>query len=206
MAPIKTKRRNDSNLIICGTPADKLPKPPDPSDNLLKPSLWKALEAVVAAGKRGLLGPAAAAPPVLNVGGSNGMFCQEAQNPIPLVTERRERKKPVIQKRSALVTVVRHVESKQSRANANMLRPQTQVNAPKQNPSLFPFFKPLHSSCMSAGKLSAGEWVWRSVHSTSSLDAVLTEYLSTTEDKWIILIDRKLKVAMHHIELEQKTC
>ncbi|KAJ6660462.1 hypothetical protein lerEdw1_017886 [Lerista edwardsae] len=101
MRRVAIKRRNDSNLIVCGAPAKKppnpprhnvikLPRPPDPNDSAPSPSLLKALEAVVEAGRRGLLGPAAkvaatAAKPNWNGGNSNIVVCQEAQNPIPLV-------------------------------------------------------------------------------------------------------------------------
>lgn len=96
------KKRTSSNLIVCGDVAKKpptppapeahqLPRPPDPNGGDPSPSLLKALEAVVEAGRRGLLGPeaqvaaTAAAKPNLNQGTTNGVVCQEAPNHIPLV-------------------------------------------------------------------------------------------------------------------------
>lgn len=109
------KKRTSSNLIVCGDVAKKpptppapeahqLPRPPDPNGGDPSPSLLKALEAVVEAGRRGLLGPeaqvaaTAAAKPNLNQGTTNGVVCQEAPNHIPLVMgqkkkNRRRRKK-----------------------------------------------------------------------------------------------------------------
>ncbi|KAF7249068.1 Plant intracellular Ras-group-related LRR protein 8 [Varanus komodoensis] len=134
MVPIKA--HNDSNP--CRMPSNKDPKPPDPKDISSNPSLLKALEAVVAAGRRGLLGPAAmaaaAAIPELNLGSSNGVVSQQGLNPIPrnslvkdesfiqseekseyglnpipLVETLEKRKKPGSEKRTAVITVVQSV-------------------------------------------------------------------------------------------------
>ncbi|XP_066472124.1 uncharacterized protein [Tiliqua scincoides] len=124
-----TKRRNDSNLIVCGAPTKKplnspnpgvhqLPRPPDPDGSTPSPSLLKALEAVVEAGRRGLLGPAAkaaatAAKPNLNGGNSSGVVCPETQNRIPTVTGQTKTEKKtetVNRERGTLIPLVSPVE------------------------------------------------------------------------------------------------
>ncbi|KAL8203887.1 UNVERIFIED_CONTAM: hypothetical protein K2H54_063074 [Gekko kuhli] len=91
------KRRNSSNLITCGAPANKVPKPPVSNDDSSKPSFLKALEAVVAAGRLGLLGPAAMAAvgamPDLEAEGHDGKVGQETPSSIPLLGEEEEGKK-----------------------------------------------------------------------------------------------------------------
>ncbi|XP_062976422.1 uncharacterized protein LOC134394696 isoform X2 [Elgaria multicarinata webbii] len=101
MLPVKGHNSNNP----CWTPAKKDPKLPDPKD-ISNPSLLKALDAVVAAGRCGLLGPegmvAAAAIPEQNLDSSNGMVSQQLQNIIPRVMK----KKPRIEKPRTVITVV----------------------------------------------------------------------------------------------------
>ncbi|KAL8203886.1 UNVERIFIED_CONTAM: hypothetical protein K2H54_063069 [Gekko kuhli] len=90
------KRRNSSNLITCGAPADKVPTPPVSNDDSNKPSFLKALEAVVAAGRLGLLGPAAMeaveAMPDLDAECRDGKVGQETPSSIPFLGEEEEGK------------------------------------------------------------------------------------------------------------------
>nr|XP_060620584.1 uncharacterized protein LOC132768575 [Anolis sagrei ordinatus] len=81
------------------------PKPPDPPGEAPKPAFLKALEAVVAAGKRGLLGPAALAaaakvpelsPRHSRSGSEEGNHpegSQEGPGPVSLKVERKKKKK-----------------------------------------------------------------------------------------------------------------
>ncbi|KAM6468940.1 matrix-remodeling-associated protein 7 isoform 1-T1 [Liasis olivaceus] len=111
MVPI---RHNDNSPALCKTTGNKNAKPPDPKDIPPNSSLLKALEAIVAAGRRGLLGPAAMVAaesvPALNLEGSNGVASQEDLNPIPLVAGLEKRKKTVNEKRRAVITVVSSAE------------------------------------------------------------------------------------------------
>ncbi|XP_025032656.1 uncharacterized protein LOC103066343 isoform X2 [Python bivittatus] len=111
MVPI---RHNDNSPALCKTTGNKDAKPPDPKDIPPNSSLLKALEAIVAAGRRGLLGPAAMVAaesvPALNLEGSNGVASQEDLNPIPLVAGLEKRKKTVNEKRRAVITVVSSAE------------------------------------------------------------------------------------------------
>ncbi|XP_060091968.1 uncharacterized protein LOC132569672 [Heteronotia binoei] len=92
-----TKRSNRNNLILCGVPAKKAPEPPVSNDDFNKPSILKALEAVVAAGRRGLLGPAAMAAaeamPDLDLQHGDGKVDQETPSSLPLVEEKNEEEK-----------------------------------------------------------------------------------------------------------------
>ncbi|XP_061472309.1 uncharacterized protein LOC133379987 [Rhineura floridana] len=111
MEPIKMP---SDNLIICGTPENKSSMRADPKDGPPNPSLLKALEAVLIAGKRGLLGPAAmaaaAGTPELNLGSSNGVACREGLNTIPRWAGVEKKKKAVDEKRKAVITVIQQVE------------------------------------------------------------------------------------------------
>uniref|UniRef100_A0ACB8EJT9 Uncharacterized protein n=1 Tax=Sphaerodactylus townsendi TaxID=933632 RepID=A0ACB8EJT9_9SAUR len=117
-----------SNLILCGTPAKKVPEPPD-SNDFKKPRILKALEAVIAAGRRGLLGPAAAAA----VEAMDLEFCnsQETPSSSPLVGEEEDegrgkekeegkKKKEVVNKES-VVSVLTPIKGKLWGADCSML-------------------------------------------------------------------------------------
>ncbi|XP_077203228.1 uncharacterized protein LOC143842236 [Paroedura picta] len=96
MRPSKRTNTN-SNLIVCGAPAKKVPKAPVPKQDSSKPALWKAFEAVVAAGRRGLLGPAAMAAveamPDSELGCCDGEIAQETPSSAPLVEEKKTENK-----------------------------------------------------------------------------------------------------------------
>ncbi|XP_042311051.1 uncharacterized protein LOC121924050 isoform X1 [Sceloporus undulatus] len=114
MLPLKG--RCASNLVLCKTTVKMDPKPPDPSpQDPPNPSLLKALEAVVAAGRRGLLGPDS----IPEGGGtsSNGAASQAAAlSPIPLLSssssssDGKKRIKDPGEKREAVITVVQPAE------------------------------------------------------------------------------------------------
>uniref|UniRef100_A0ABM5FMD9 Matrix-remodeling-associated protein 7 isoform X1 n=1 Tax=Pogona vitticeps TaxID=103695 RepID=A0ABM5FMD9_9SAUR len=108
--------RNLDNLIPCKMTKRKNLEPPDPKKAPCNSSLLKALEAVVAAGRSGLLGPAAAAAaadiPEVGLGAANGADPQGAPNPIPCLsaTEEEEEEKPatttVSVEPSSVITIV----------------------------------------------------------------------------------------------------
>ncbi|XP_015278704.1 PREDICTED: uncharacterized protein LOC107120502 [Gekko japonicus] len=93
---LPTKRSNSSSLIICAAPAKKVPEPPVSNDDSKKPPILKALEAVVAAGRLGLLGPTAMAAveamPDLEVQSCDGKVGQGTPSSIPLLGEKEEEK------------------------------------------------------------------------------------------------------------------
>ncbi|XP_077203230.1 uncharacterized protein LOC143842238 [Paroedura picta] len=95
MRPSKRTNTN-SNLIVCGAPDKKVPKAPVPKQDSSKPALWKAFEAVVAAGRRGLLGPAAMAAveamPDTELGCCDGEIAQETPSSTLLMEEKAEEK------------------------------------------------------------------------------------------------------------------
>ncbi|KAG8128995.1 hypothetical protein E2320_015744 [Naja naja] len=108
MVPVKP---NDASPGLYKAMGNKDAQPPDPEGNPPSSSLMKALDAVIAAGRRGLLGPAAmGAPetvPALNLEGCNGVAASGGNlNPIPLVARVDKRKKAVNEKRTAVITVV----------------------------------------------------------------------------------------------------
>lgn len=80
-------------------------------------SLMKALDAVITAGRRGLLGPAAMVSPVpaLNLDSGKGVVSRENLKPIPLVAGHDQRKKAVSEKRTAVITVVPSAEGESSK-------------------------------------------------------------------------------------------
>ncbi|KAL8203885.1 UNVERIFIED_CONTAM: hypothetical protein K2H54_063066 [Gekko kuhli] len=92
----RKKKNTNPNLITCGDPAKKMAKPPVSNDDSNKPSFLKALEAVVAAGRLGLLGPAARAAmeamPDLDAECRDGKVGQETPSSIPLLGEEEEAK------------------------------------------------------------------------------------------------------------------
>ncbi|XP_015278706.1 PREDICTED: uncharacterized protein LOC107120505 [Gekko japonicus] len=94
------KKNTNTNLIICGAPAKKMPVSNDDSN---KPSILKALEAVVAAGRLGLLGPTAMAAveamPDLEVQSCDGKVGQGTPSSIPLLGEKEEGKEERKKKR-----------------------------------------------------------------------------------------------------------
>ncbi|XP_013922156.1 PREDICTED: uncharacterized protein LOC106549117 [Thamnophis sirtalis] len=109
MVPIKP---NDGSPGLYNTVRDKDALPSDAKGNPPSSSLAKALDAVITAGRRGLLGPAAMASPVpaLNVGGCNGVASGGNLNRIPLVAGCDQRKRAVNQKRTSVITVVPSAE------------------------------------------------------------------------------------------------
>ncbi|XP_070595922.1 uncharacterized protein [Erythrolamprus reginae] len=88
--------------------------PSDPQGNPPSSSLVKALDAVIAAGRRGLLGAPPMAPspsPALNSDdGKKGVASAGNFNRIPLVERQDQRKKGFGEKRTAVITVVPSAE------------------------------------------------------------------------------------------------
>lgn len=113
MVPI---RPNDASLGVSNTVGNKYAQPPDPEAPPPNPSLVKALEAVITAGRRGLLGPAgrvaAESVPALNVDGCNGAASWKHLNPAGVD----KRKKVVNKKRTAVITVECSAEGKLNKA------------------------------------------------------------------------------------------
>nr|XP_028572859.1 uncharacterized protein LOC114590660 [Podarcis muralis] len=124
MEPVK--RPSDDSLVVPGTPENKFPRGPNPKDSPPNPSLMKALEAVLIAGRRGLLGPEAMAAaggtpelnpggtPELNPGGSNGVAPPAVDppgglNPIPRLAGGGKKKKAVNEIRTSVITAVQQV-------------------------------------------------------------------------------------------------
>ncbi|XP_032995311.1 uncharacterized protein LOC117041079 [Lacerta agilis] len=116
MEPVK--RPSDDSVVVPGTPENKMAKEPNPKDSPPNPSLMKALEAVLIAGRRGLLGPeamaAAGSTPELNPGGSNGVAPPavdppQGLNPIPCLAGGGKKKKAVNEMRTSVITAVQQV-------------------------------------------------------------------------------------------------
>ncbi|XP_008102572.2 uncharacterized protein LOC103277824 [Anolis carolinensis] len=90
-------------MALVGGRGREGPKPPDPPGGAPNAAFLKALEAVVAAGKRGLLGPAALAAaervPELSprtsssVEGNSRGVSQEVPGPVPLNAQKKKKKK-----------------------------------------------------------------------------------------------------------------
>ncbi|XP_070790700.1 uncharacterized protein [Pituophis catenifer annectens] len=109
MVPIKP---NDGSPGLYQAMGNKEALPSDPKGNPPNSSLIKALDAVITAGRRGLLGPAATVSPVpaLNLDGGKGVVSRENLKQIPLVAGHDQRKKVFGEKRTAVITVVPSAE------------------------------------------------------------------------------------------------
>ncbi|XP_034960449.1 uncharacterized protein LOC118079870 [Zootoca vivipara] len=117
MEPVK--RPSDDSLVVSGAPENKFPRGPNPKDSPSNSSLMKALEAVLIAGRRGLLGAeamaAAGGTPELNPGGSNGVAPPakdppEGLNPIPRLAGGGKKKKVFNEMRTPVITAVQQVK------------------------------------------------------------------------------------------------
>lgn len=115
MVPIKP---NDGSPGLCQAMGNKEALPSDPKGNPPNSSLMKALDAVITAGRRGLLGPAAMVSPVpaLNLDGGKVVASRENLKQIPLVAGHDQRKKAFSEKRTAVITVVPSAEGESSKA------------------------------------------------------------------------------------------
>ncbi|TFK01626.1 diacylglycerol kinase epsilon [Platysternon megacephalum] len=157
-----TKRHNNNNVPVCGTPAAKLLKLPWPDDNH-SPALLEAFKAVVAAGGSGWLDPVAVAAvkTELEVGCSSeedlGSGSRETSGkssepqqltwtPTLLVTERKRKKKPISQERTTLVNLVPCTENRIMDPKPNPLGSEDQAEAYNMEPmSFFPPDSPIRS-------------------------------------------------------------
>ncbi|XP_044840403.1 uncharacterized protein LOC123347044 [Mauremys mutica] len=158
-----TKRHNNNNVPVCGTPAAKLLKLPGPDDNH-GPALLEAFKAVVAAGGSGWLDPVAVAAvkTELEVGCSSeedlGSRSRETSGkssepqqltwtPTLLVTERKRKKKPISQERTTLVNLVPCTEDRIKEPKPNPLGSEDPVEAYNMEPllSFFPPDSPIRS-------------------------------------------------------------
>ncbi|XP_053903580.1 uncharacterized protein LOC128847874 [Malaclemys terrapin pileata] len=152
-----TKRHNNNNVPVCGTPAAKLLKLPGPDDSH-SPALLEAFKAVVAAGGSGWLDPVAVAAvkTELEVGCSfeedlgngsretSGKSSEPQQltwTPTLLVTERKRKKKPISQERTTLVNLVPCTEDRIKEPKPNPLGSEDQAEAYNMEPMLS-FFPP----------------------------------------------------------------
>ncbi|XP_039356711.1 uncharacterized protein LOC120383146 isoform X3 [Mauremys reevesii] len=158
-----TKRHNNNNVPVCGTPAAKLLKFPGPDDNH-RPALLEAFKAVVAAGGSGWLDPGAVAAvnTELEVGCSSeedlGSRSRETSGkssepqqltwtPTLLVTERKRKKKPISQERTTLVNLVPCTEDRIKEPKPNPLGSEDPAEAYNMEPllSFFPPDSPIRS-------------------------------------------------------------
>ncbi|XP_030390528.1 uncharacterized protein LOC115635630 isoform X2 [Gopherus evgoodei] len=160
---VATKRHNNSNVPVCGTPAAKLLKLPRP-DNSHSPALLEAFKAVVAAGGSGWLDPVAVAAVKTelkvgcsseeDLGSRSGETSGKSSEPqqltsIPtlLVTERKRKKKPISQERTTLVNLVPCTEDRIKEPKPNPLESEDPAEAYNMEPllSFFPPDSPIRS-------------------------------------------------------------